>query len=212
MHWRQKCQRPDRHATGPQANWVLPRHKAIRGARARCPATDRTRNRVTSYHPGYHPAPCRVTTQGVFDEHTTEPQATMAPATCPLNACSTTTQKSSSACKAGLPAASRWSGFPSSARRTSRTYPSNSWSLPTTTRRRCAGPSSEMEDLLQLPQGITGWLMPADGQRHRRGLRGLGRRGLHPGRQDRRTGKQTLLGERVDVATGQADDPEQSAV
>ena len=48
MHWRQKCQRLDRHATCPQANWVLPRHKAIRGARARHPASDRAQNRVTA--------------------------------------------------------------------------------------------------------------------------------------------------------------------
>ena len=32
----------------PQANWVLPRHKAIRGARARHPASDRPQNRVTA--------------------------------------------------------------------------------------------------------------------------------------------------------------------
>jgi ubiquitin len=44
------------------------RRIAIRGGRARCPATDRPRKGVTSYHPGYRPAPCRVTTQGAFDE------------------------------------------------------------------------------------------------------------------------------------------------
>ena len=74
-------------------------------------------------------------------------------------------------------------------------------------------PIHRMEDLLQLPNGITGWLMPAtasdtdvacgvwEGQIYILGIK------------DRRTGKpQTLLGERVDVATGQADGPEQSAV
>ena len=74
-------------------------------------------------------------------------------------------------------------------------------------------PIHRMEDLLQLHHGITGWLMPAtasdtdmacgvwDGEIYILGIK------------DRRTGKpQTLLGERVDVATGQADDPEPSAV
>jgi|GEM_PF-846892 len=69
------------------------------------------------------------------------------------------------------------------------------------------------EDLLQLPEGITGWLMPAtasdtdvacgvwDGEIYILGIK------------DRRTGKpQTLLGERIDVATGQVDDVNQSAV
>ena len=69
------------------------------------------------------------------------------------------------------------------------------------------------EDLLQLPEGITGWLLPAnaedtdvacgvwDGEIYILGIK------------DRRTGKpQTLLGERFDVATGQVDDVEQSAV
>lgn len=55
------------------------------------------------------------------------------------------------ACKAGLPAASRWPGFPSSARRTSRTYPNNSWSLPTTIRRRCAGPSTGWKTCCSCP-------------------------------------------------------------
>ena len=74
-------------------------------------------------------------------------------------------------------------------------------------------PIHQIEDLLQLPNGITGWLMPAtasdtdvacgvwDGEVYTLSIK------------DRRTGKpQTLLGERVDVATGQADAPEQSAV
>lgn len=60
------------------------------------------------------------------------PKPAMTPATCPSSACSTTTLKSSSACKAGLPAARRWSGFPSSAKKTSRTCRSNSWTLPIT--------------------------------------------------------------------------------
>ena len=61
MHWRQKCLRLDRHVTRPQAKWGLPRQNAIRGARARCPATDRPRNGVTSYHSGYLLVPCWVT-------------------------------------------------------------------------------------------------------------------------------------------------------
>jgi len=51
-------------------------------------------------------------------------------------------------------------------------------------------PIQQIDELLQLPNGITGWLMPATAS-------------------DK---PQTLLGERVDVATGQADAPEQSAV
>ena len=74
-------------------------------------------------------------------------------------------------------------------------------------------PIHQIEDLLQLPNGITGWLMPAtatdtdvacgvwEGEVYILGVK------------DRRTGrKQTLLGECVDVATGQADAPDQSAV
>jgi hypothetical protein len=68
-------------------------------------------------------------------------------------------------------------------------------------------PIHEPADLLQMPEGITGWLMPADAKRHRRGLRGLERRGLHPGRQGQTHRQTDLLGERVDVATGQVDDP-----
>lgn len=69
------------------------------------------------------------------------------------------------------------------------------------------------EDLLDLPEGITGWLLPAtasdtdvacgvwNGEVYILGVR------------DKRTGrKQTLLGECFDIATGQADDPEPSAV
>ena len=69
-------------------------------------------------------------------------------------------------------------------------------------------PIHRPEDLLDLPDGITGWLLPADvacgvwnGEVYILGV------------QDKRSGrKQTLLGERFDIATGQADDPEQSAV
>lgn len=74
-------------------------------------------------------------------------------------------------------------------------------------------PIRQPQDLLELPQGMTGWLLPMDandtdvacgvweGQIYILGIK------------DRRTGKpQTLLGERIDVATGQADASEQSAV
>lgn len=74
-------------------------------------------------------------------------------------------------------------------------------------------PIQQIDELLQLPNGITGWLMPAtatdtdvacgvwNGEVYILGIK------------DRRTCKpQTLRGERVDVATGQADDVDQSAV
>ena len=69
-------------------------------------------------------------------------------------------------------------------------------------------PISEPTDLLRMPEGVTGWLMPADevdtdvacgvwnGEVYILGVK------------DKRTGrKQTLLGECVDVATDQADAP-----
>ena len=69
------------------------------------------------------------------------------------------------------------------------------------------------EDLLGLPDAITGWLLPADAEDTDVAC------GVWNGEvyilsvQDKRTGRpQTLLGDRVDVATGQVDDPEQSAV
>ena len=74
-------------------------------------------------------------------------------------------------------------------------------------------PISEPADLLRMPEGVTGWLMPVDevdtdvacgvweGEVYILGV------------QDKRSGrKQTLLGERFNVATGQVDDPAQSAV
>jgi len=74
-------------------------------------------------------------------------------------------------------------------------------------------PIRQAEDLLQLPNGITGWLMPAtatdtdvacgawDGEVYILGV------------QDRRTGKpQTLLGEHADPASGDGGDVEQSTV
>ncbi len=74
-------------------------------------------------------------------------------------------------------------------------------------------PIQRPEDLLGLPEGITGWLLPAsaddtdvacgvwNGEVYIQGVR------------DKRTGRpQTLLGQRFDGATGQADDAEPSAV
>ena len=68
-------------------------------------------------------------------------------------------------------------------------------------------PIGNPSDLLLMPEGVTGWLMPADetdtdvacgvwnGEVYILGVR------------DQRTGKpQTLLGERFDVATGEVDD------
>jgi hypothetical protein len=68
-------------------------------------------------------------------------------------------------------------------------------------------------DLLGLPEGITGWLLPADADDTDVAC-GVWNGELYIlGVQDKRTGcPQTLLGERFDVATGQVDGPEPSAV
>ena len=74
-------------------------------------------------------------------------------------------------------------------------------------------PIHASEDLLQLPDGVTGWLMPFD-EEDTDVACGVWNGEIYIlGVKDKRTGrKQTLLGERVDVATGQVDDPDQSAV
>ena len=69
------------------------------------------------------------------------------------------------------------------------------------------------EDLLQLPDGITGWLLPADADDTDVACGVWNGEVYILGVKDKRTGRaQTLLGERVDVATGQVDDIDQSAV
>ena len=69
------------------------------------------------------------------------------------------------------------------------------------------------EDLLQLPEGITGWLLPADADDTDVACGVWNGEVYILGVKDKRTGRaQTLLGERFDVATGQVDDVEQSAV
>jgi hypothetical protein len=74
-------------------------------------------------------------------------------------------------------------------------------------------PIHRPEDLLALPDGITGWLLPADAEDTDVACGVWNGEVYILGVQDKRTGrKQTLLGERFDIATGQADDPEQSAV
>ena len=74
-------------------------------------------------------------------------------------------------------------------------------------------PIHRPEDLLSLPEGITGWLLPADAEGTDVACGVWNGEVYVLGVQDKRTGrKQTLLGDRVDVATGQVDDPEQSAV
>jgi len=74
-------------------------------------------------------------------------------------------------------------------------------------------PIHRPEDLLQLPDGITGWLLPADAEDTDVACGVWNGEVYILGVQDKRTGrKQTLLGKRLDVATGQVDDPEQSAV
>ena len=74
-------------------------------------------------------------------------------------------------------------------------------------------PIHRPEDLLVLPDGITGWLLPADAEDTDVACGVWNGEVYILGVKDNRTGKpQTLLGERVDVATGQADDVDQSAV
>ncbi len=74
-------------------------------------------------------------------------------------------------------------------------------------------PIHRPEDLLTLPDGITGWLLPADTEDTDVACGVWNGEVYILGVQDKRTGrKQTLRGDRVDVATGQVDDPEQSAV
>jgi hypothetical protein len=69
------------------------------------------------------------------------------------------------------------------------------------------------EDLLQLPEGITGWLLPADAVDTDVACGVWNGEVYVLGVKNKRTGhKQTLLGERFEVATGQVDDPTQSAV
>lgn len=74
-------------------------------------------------------------------------------------------------------------------------------------------PILQPEDLLQLPDGITGWLMLADAEDTDVAC-GVWRAEVYIlSVRDKRNGrKQTLLGECVDDATGQADDSAQSAV
>lgn len=69
------------------------------------------------------------------------------------------------------------------------------------------------EDLLALPDGITGWLLQADAEDTDVACGVWNGEVYILGVQDKRTGRQqTLLGVCFDIATGQADDPEQSAV
>lgn len=74
-------------------------------------------------------------------------------------------------------------------------------------------PISEPADLLRMPEDVTGWLMPADKVDTDVACGVWNGEVYILGVQDKRAGrKQTLLGERFDVATGQVDDPAQSAV
>ena len=74
-------------------------------------------------------------------------------------------------------------------------------------------PIHRPEDLLTLFDGLTGWLLPADADDTDVACGVWNGEVYILGVQDKRTGrKQTLLGERFDIATGQVDDPEQSAV
>ena len=68
-------------------------------------------------------------------------------------------------------------------------------------------------DLLRMPEGVTGWLMPADANDTDVACGIWNGEVYILGVQDKRNGrKQTLLGECVEGATGQNDDSGQSAV
>ena len=74
-------------------------------------------------------------------------------------------------------------------------------------------PIHRPEDLLTLPEGITGWLLPADAEDTDVACGVWNGEVYILGVQGKRTGRpQTLLGERFDNATGQVDDHKQSAV
>ena len=69
-------------------------------------------------------------------------------------------------------------------------------------------PIHEPADLLLMPEGVTGWLMPADADDTDVACGIWSGEVYILGVKDKRTGrKQTLLGERFDVATGQVNDP-----
>lgn len=74
-------------------------------------------------------------------------------------------------------------------------------------------PISEPADLLRMPEGVTGWLMP-EGEADTDVACGIWNGEVYIlGVADKRSGrKQTLLGERVEVATDHADGTNQSAV
>lgn len=74
-------------------------------------------------------------------------------------------------------------------------------------------PIGQPSDLLLMPEGVTGWLMPADADDTDVACGVWNGEIYILGVKDQRTGRsQTLQGERFDVATGQVDDDEQSAV
>ena len=74
-------------------------------------------------------------------------------------------------------------------------------------------PIHRPEDLLTLPEGITGWLLPAEADDTDVACGVWNGEVFILGVQDKRTGRpRTLLGERFDIATGQTDDPVPSAV
>ena len=72
---------------------------------------------------------------------------------------------------------------------------------------------SEPADLLLMPEGVTGWLMPVNDVDTDVACGVWNGEVYILGVKDKRTGRaQTLLGERFEVATGQVGDPTQSAV
>ncbi|OBS29808.1 hypothetical protein A9O67_08190 [Tepidimonas fonticaldi] len=74
-------------------------------------------------------------------------------------------------------------------------------------------PIHQPEDLLDLPEGVTGWLLPADAEDTDVACGVWGGEVYILGVTDRRTGRaQTLLGERGDAATDRCDNEGQSPV
>ena len=74
-------------------------------------------------------------------------------------------------------------------------------------------PIGQPSDRLRMPEGVTGWLMPADEVDTDVACGAWNGEVYILGVKDKRNGrKQTLLGECVDGATGQADAPDQSGV
>ncbi|MBK9624964.1 MAG: hypothetical protein IPO38_10575 [Rhodocyclaceae bacterium] len=123
----------------------------------------------------------------------------------PASGWPTTTRQLSSAFSSGSPAGSCWSGFPFSVRRTSRDVPPQILQFADQHQEAMRWPIHRPEDLLGLPEGITGWLLPADAIDTDVACGVWNGEVYILGVQDKHTGRsQALLGERADAATADA--------